>query len=92
MEKFIVLSQGERRIIMTKDKQLTFEEALDSLEEIVVELEKGDVPLEDAITYYQKGMTLSKQCSDQLTNVQEKMTEILNEQGELEPFDIQEEK
>jgi len=63
---------------------------MSQLEEIVEQLEKGDVPLEKAISYYQEGMKLSKLCHDKLTNVQEKMTQILNEQDELEPFHIQE--
>lgn len=76
---------------MSKEVNETFEEAMNQLEEIVTELEKGDVPLEKAIGFYQEGMKLSKQCSEKLANVQEKMTQIMNEQGELEPFDIQEE-
>lgn len=76
---------------MAKEQEKTFEEAMLELEEIVEKLEEGDVPLEKAITYYQEGMELSKVCSDKLKNVQEKMTSILNEQGEIEPFEIQEE-
>ncbi|RKQ37749.1 exodeoxyribonuclease VII small subunit [Oceanobacillus halophilus] len=76
---------------MTKNEELTFEEAMKSLEEIVNKLEEGDVPLEKAISYYQEGMNLSKICSDKLNNVQEKMTQIMNEQGEFESFEIQEE-
>ncbi|HIS29756.1 MAG TPA: exodeoxyribonuclease VII small subunit [Candidatus Avamphibacillus intestinigallinarum] len=64
---------------------------MESLEEIVNELEKGDVPLEKAIDYYQDGMKLSKLCNDKLKNVEEKMTKIMNEQGEFEVFEIQEE-
>jgi len=75
---------------MTEKEKLSFEEAMSQLEEIVEQLEKGDVPLEKAISYYQEGMKLSKLCHDKLTNVQEKMTQILNEQDELEPFHIQE--
>ncbi|HLQ73776.1 MAG TPA: exodeoxyribonuclease VII small subunit [Bacillota bacterium] len=75
---------------MTETNELTFEEAMKKLEEIVGKLETGDVPLEQAIAYYQKGIEYSKICNDKLQNVQEKMTTILNEQGELEPFEIQE--
>lgn len=74
-----------------ENEQLSFEEAMIELEKIVEQLEEGDVPLEKAINYYQEGMKLSKVCNDKLTNVQEKMTKIMNEQGELKPFDIQEE-
>ncbi|MGP4107315.1 exodeoxyribonuclease VII small subunit [Virgibacillus sp. L01] len=76
---------------MDKEDNISFEEAMVQLEKIVGKLEEGDVPLEKAITYYQEGMKLSKVCSDKLTNVQEKMTQIMNEQGELEPFEVQEE-
>lgn len=76
---------------MDKENNISFEEAMIQLEKIVGKLEEGDVPLEKAITYYQEGMKLSKVCSDKLTNVQEKMTQIMNEQGELEPFEVQEE-
>lgn len=78
---------------MTKDtsEDISFEEAMKALEEIVEKLEEGDVPLEKAIAYYQDGMKMSKICSDKLTNVQEKMTLIMNEQGEVEPFHVQEE-
>lgn len=75
---------------MSKEKDVSFEEAMESLEEIVEKLEEGDVPLEKALTYYQEGMKLSKLCHDELKNVQEKMTQIMNEQGELEPFGFQE--
>lgn len=73
------------------NEELSFEEALTKLEEIVEKLEVGDVPLEKAINYYQEGMQLSKICSDKLNNVQKKMTQIMNEQGESAPFVIQEE-
>ncbi|MUK87172.1 exodeoxyribonuclease VII small subunit [Ornithinibacillus sp. L9] len=71
------------------EKEITFEEAMEQLEAIVEKLEEGDVPLEKAISYYQEGMKLSKLCSDKLSNVQEKMVQIMNEQGELEPFELQ---
>ncbi|MFS0672769.1 exodeoxyribonuclease VII small subunit [Ornithinibacillus sp. 179-J 7C1 HS] len=75
---------------MDNFKDLTFEEAMEKLEEIIGKLEEGDVPLEKAISYYQDGMHLSKICSDKLNHIQEKMVQIMNEQGELVPFDIQE--
>lgn len=76
---------------MTKETEYTFEEALEKLEEIVDELEKGDVPLEKAMKYYEEGMKLSKKCHDLLANVQEQMVQLMNEHGELEPFEMQEE-
>ncbi|HLQ98014.1 MAG TPA: exodeoxyribonuclease VII small subunit [Candidatus Dormibacteraeota bacterium] len=76
---------------MTNEKELTFEEAMSALDNIVEKLEEGDVPLEKAISYYEEGMKLSKLCNDKLKNAQEKMTNIMNEQDEIEPFEVQEE-
>lgn len=73
-----------------EERELTFEQAMQQLEEIVDKLEQGDVPLESAIVYYQKGMELAKICGDKLNTVQNQMTKIMNEQGEFEPFHIQE--
>ena len=42
------------------EKKLTFEENLAQLEAIVNELETGDVPLEKAMTAFQKGVKLSQ--------------------------------
>ncbi|WP_010530943.1 exodeoxyribonuclease VII small subunit [Lentibacillus jeotgali] len=76
---------------MEGENNLSFEEAMLELEKIVEKLEKGDVPLEKAISYYQDGMKLSKVCGDKLTNVQEQMTKIMNEQGQFETFEVREE-
>lgn len=74
---------------MESTKETSFEEAMLELGKTVEKLEEGDVPLEKAITYYQDGMKLSKLCNDKLKQVQEKMTQIINDQGEPEPFEIQ---
>ncbi|MBA2173645.1 exodeoxyribonuclease VII small subunit [Halobacillus locisalis] len=73
-----------------KNEELSFEEAMKQLEELVEKLEAGDVPLEKAIQYYQEGMKLSKVCNEKLGHVEKQMQQILNEHGELEPFSIQE--
>lgn len=77
---------------MSKEqKELSFEEAVESLETIVEKLEEGEVPLEKALAYYQEGMKLSKVCNDKLKHVQEEMALIIDETGDLQAFDIQEE-
>jgi exodeoxyribonuclease VII small subunit len=76
---------------MSKEKKVSFEEAMQQLEDIVEQLEEGDVPLEEAISIYKKGMELSKLCHDKLRNVEEQLTEILTENGKKETFSIQEE-
>ncbi|PLS15310.1 exodeoxyribonuclease VII small subunit [Bacillus sp. M6-12] len=76
---------------MSEEKELSFEQAMDRLEQIVEKLEDGDVPLEEAIVYYKQGMDLSRLCHQKLKTVEEQLTEILREDGELEGFIVQEE-
>jgi exodeoxyribonuclease VII small subunit len=76
---------------MSEEKELTFEEAMEKLEEIVEKLEEGNVPLEQAISFFQEGMRLSKLCHDKLQHVEKQMEYILREDGQLAPFSIQEE-
>ncbi|MDR6998679.1 exodeoxyribonuclease VII small subunit [Neobacillus niacini] len=76
---------------MTDEKQISFEEAMNKLEQIVDRLEEGDVPLEEAILIYKQGMELSKLCHDKLKNVEEQLTQIITEDGRTESFSIKEE-
>ena len=59
-------------------------------EEIVKELESGEVPLDDAINKYTEAMKLAKECSDKLNKVSEKVNKIMLENGKLEDFTISE--
>ena len=63
---------------MTK-KEILFDEAMLQLENIVRQLEQGDVPLESAIELYQKGMELSKVCSDKLQKAEKQLVTFMDE-------------
>ncbi|MDO7905159.1 exodeoxyribonuclease VII small subunit [Paenibacillus sp. JX-17] len=65
------------------ETELNFEEAMAALEEIVGQLEHGDVPLEQAIDLFQRGMKLSQLCSQKLEQVERKIEVIVEEDGEL---------
>lgn len=62
---------------------ITFEKAIKRLEEIVKELERGDIEIEKALTIFEEGTKLSKICAKKLLNI-EKRIEILKkgEKGE----------
>ena len=67
----------------------TFEGAVDQLEQIVKELETGDLPLEKAMKKFEEGIRLSKFCSKKLDETEKRITVLLeNEKGNLveEPF------
>ena len=55
-------------------KKQTFEDAMESLENIVQELESGDLALEKAMQRFEEGIKLSKYCSDKLDETEKKIT------------------
>ena len=67
-------------------ENLSFEESLEKLEEIVNKLEKGDVPLDDAIDEFSNAMKLVKLCNDKLTAAEESIAKIVKENGEVVEF------
>ena len=56
--------------------KLTFEQALDQLEEIVNNLERGDVPLAESIQTYERGEALKAHCAQLLRSAEEKVEKI----------------
>ncbi|WP_075618050.1 exodeoxyribonuclease VII small subunit [Paenisporosarcina indica] len=74
---------------MTK-KPVTFDQAIQQLEEIVRKLEQGDVPLEDAISLYKNGMELSSVCHDKLQHAEKQLISIIDDNGEKVPFNTSE--
>ena len=67
-------------------KEKSFEEKLNKLEEIVSELEQGNIDLDDAINKYTEAMKIAKECSTKLDNATKAINKILKENGELEEF------
>ena len=70
----------------------SFENALAELEQIVKELESGNVELDEAINKYTEAMQLAKFCSEKLNNATEKVNKILASDGELKDFEVKDEK
>lgn len=73
-----------------KEKELSFEESLVMLEDIVKKLEVGDVPLDDAINEFNKAMKLAKTCDEKLKNAEEAISKLVNNNGEIVDFKIEE--
>lgn len=75
---------------MAAKKELNFEESLKKLEEIVKKLESGEVPLDDAIKEFNEAMILAKNCDQKLKNAEEAITKIVNADGSIEDFKVEE--
>lgn len=57
--------------------KMTFEQALVALEEIVQQLERGDVPLDQSITLYERGEQLRAACQERLDAAQARIEKIV---------------
>ncbi len=64
--------------------QKTFEKTMERLEQIVAELEAGEIPLEKALKKFEEGIKLSKFCSEMLDETEKKVMILLqNENGAI---------
>jgi exodeoxyribonuclease VII small subunit len=67
-----------------------FEQSLEELEKLVERLERGDLPLEEALKTFERGVELARTCQAALKSAQQKV-EILQKrsgQAEIEPFEV----
>ena len=71
------------------DQLPDFEKSLAELEVLVARLEQGDVPLEEALKTFERGVALTRQCQTALRVAQQKVEVLLTRNGEeaLAPFD-----
>ena len=72
----------------TKPKAVDFEQSLVELEALVAKLEQGDVPLEEALKSFERGVALTRQCQTALRSAQQKVEVLLARNGneEIAPF------
>ncbi len=65
-------------------EEKTFEESLNELENIATKLESGNLNLDEAIKEFEKGIKLSKECSEKLDEAEKKINILVqSENGEL---------
>lgn len=67
-----------------ESQKMTFEESLDKLEKIIVELERDDLTLDNALYFFEEGIHLVRHCDTHLRNAQGKIRELFKgENGEF---------
>ncbi|WP_018659848.1 exodeoxyribonuclease VII small subunit [Allofustis seminis] len=64
-----------------------FEEKLKDLEMIVQQLEKGEVPLAEALNLFEEGMAISKDLKTQLETAEKRLIKIVDENGNETDFE-----
>ncbi len=75
-----------------KIENLSFEESLAELENIVQDLEQGELSLEDSMTLFERGLTLSQHNQEKLQGAEQQINILLEKNGkaQLESFVVDE--
>ena len=75
---------------MTSTKKFNLEKSLAELEELVEELESGDLPLEKAMKKFEEGIKLTRGCQTALQEAEQKVEILLKSAGgeDLEEFEV----
>ena len=79
-------NQAENDTTTASLGQLKYEAALAELEQIVRNMESGQLPLEESIAAYKRGSELLKHCQQQLADAEQKIQVL--EDGALRDFDL----
>ncbi len=76
---------------MPRKTPVNFEKAMSELEQLVDDMEQGDMSLEDALKHFEKGISLASDCQQALSKAEQKVTQLIEKNGELleKPFDIE---
>lgn len=67
-------------------KAHTLEQSFEKLEQIIGNLENGDVSLEDSFKLYNEGMKLIQNCNQQLDKVEKKIVVLNQKEGDEDEF------
>lgn len=72
------------------EEELSFEQALSNLEEIIRQMESGEAPLESLVTHYQTGVKMLKLCRERIDSAEMKIKEVNEANGALIEKDFEE--
>ena len=83
---------AESIVSTKKARTVDFEQALSELEAVVERLEHGDLPLEDALKQFERGIELTRSCQASLKQAEQRVEILLarTPEAEPEPFDADE--
>jgi exodeoxyribonuclease VII small subunit len=70
--------------LATDPKEPDFEQALGELEKLVERLERGDLPLDEALKTFERGVALTRHCQSALKAAQQKVDILLKKSGRAE--------
>ncbi|GEQ05210.1 exodeoxyribonuclease VII small subunit [Staphylococcus gallinarum] len=68
---------------MSNENNQSFEDMMTELEGIVQKLDNENVSLEDSLSLYQRGMTLSAKCDETLKNAEQKVNDLMSNEKDV---------
>ena len=71
------------------EKVVKFEDQIKELEEIVNELENGDIDLDKSIEKYTHAMNLVKSCDAKLKEIDKKISKLVTKDNQIEEFEVE---
>jgi exodeoxyribonuclease VII small subunit len=77
--------------VAADSKPPEFEQALDELEKLVERLERGDLPLDEALKIFERGVELTRHCQGALKAAQQRVEILVRRSGQnsVEPFAVE---
>lgn len=70
--------------------EMTYEQSIARLEEIVTLLERGETPLDQSMELFREGIALSSWCSEYLKSMKEEMVKLIDAEGAVAPIESME--
>ncbi|MDF3128006.1 exodeoxyribonuclease VII small subunit [Kiritimatiellaeota bacterium B1221] len=76
---------------MSEKKAASFEDSLKRLEQLVNEMEGGELSLDQMITHFEEGTSLVEKCGKRLNEVEQRIEKLVKKDGKItsEPFEPQ---
>jgi exodeoxyribonuclease VII small subunit len=71
-----------------ESKTLAFEESLKTLDGLVNKLEGGELTLEESLSAFEKGINLTRQCQQHLSNAEQKVSMLVGKDDDLQLVDF----
>ena len=71
-----------------KSEEKTFEELMETLEEITKKLEKEQISLDDSVKLFEEGMNISKECNNKLEEAEKRITMLVETKEGFEETDF----
>ncbi len=72
-------------------KNIDFEKSLNQLEELVEEMESGDLSLKESLKAFEQGIKLTRDCQEALSQAEQKVQLLIEENSELKTIDLDDE-